>query len=165
MSARTRGRRLFIAALVLVLGASCAQVRRIGRGDRDAEEEKARAGERTPRTSAEPARDTPKTSAEPARDTGQPAEHGRPPLPATPSSLVTAGAVRQLKEALQSRGFLKKPSPGPEIDAETSGALRKFQQEEGLAATGFPDQETLRRLDIDAAEAYRAAPEVTDPKN
>jgi peptidoglycan hydrolase-like protein with peptidoglycan-binding domain len=152
-SARVLGRRLLSAALVLALGASCAQVRRIGNGDGDAEEEKARAGERAP-----------KTTAEPARDKGQPAEHGRPPLPATPSSLVTAGAVRQLKEALQSRGFLKSPSPGPEIDAETSNALRKFQQEEGLAATGFPDQETLRRLDIDAAEAYRAAPEVTDPE-
>jgi peptidoglycan hydrolase-like protein with peptidoglycan-binding domain len=76
---------------------------------------------------------------------------------------VTAAAARQLKAELRTRGFLENPSPGPELDAATSDALRKFQQEEGLAATGFPDQETLRRLNIDASEAYRAAPDETNP--
>jgi peptidoglycan hydrolase-like protein with peptidoglycan-binding domain len=152
-SARWAGlRRLTAVALALAFAAGCAQVRRIGRGDDD--------GAARERAEADDTR-RPRTSGEPARDTGQPAQHGRPPLPATPSSLVTAGAARQLKEALHSRGFLRNPSPGPELDAATSEALRKFQQEEGLAATGFPDQETLRRLDIDATEAYRAAPEET----
>jgi peptidoglycan hydrolase-like protein with peptidoglycan-binding domain len=84
-------------------------------------------------------------------------------LPATPSSLVTADAARQLKEELRNRGYLEKPSQGPDLDAATSNAIRKFQQEEGIAATGFPDQETLRRLDIDASSAYRSAPEETNP--
>jgi peptidoglycan hydrolase-like protein with peptidoglycan-binding domain len=138
-----------IAALLVLAG--CAQVRKVGRSDAADRPEDGRE-ERQPETSAAP-----------PRDKGQPAEHGRPPLPATPSSLVTAAAARQLKAELRTRGFLENPSPGPELDAATSDALRKFQQEEGLAATGFPDQETLRRLNIDASEAYRAAPDETNP--
>lgn len=135
------------------LASACAQVRRVGDGrDEDRREE---AGAREERK--------PETAGEAPRDKGQPAQKGRPPLPATPSSLVTASAARQLKEELRSRGFLTKPSPGPDLDAATSDAVRRFQQKEGLAATGFPDQETLRRLNIDAAKAYESAPEETNP--
>ena len=137
-------------AAALVMTAGCAQVRKVGDSDGDRKSD-AKAPPRGAETSG----------SEPPRDTGQPAEHGRPPLPATPSSLVTDSAARQLKDTLRDRGFLKKPSTGPELDAATSDALRQFQQEEGLAATGFPDQETLRRLGIDAEEAYRSAPEET----
>lgn len=154
-----RASRLPASALALLVLAGCAQVRKVGRSEAGGE------GDR--QNSAEGRRDPgeerrPTTSDAPARDTGQPAQHGRPPLPATPSSLVTADAVRQIKEQLRNRGLLEKPSPGPELDGPTSDALRKFQQGEGIAATGFPDQETLRRLNIDASEAYRSAPEETN---
>lgn len=139
------------ASLAFALAAGCAQVRTVGE-----EGEKGTPAREERRT---------KTGGSPPRDEGQPAQHGRPPLPATPSSLVTAGAARQLKDELRKRGYLTEPSQGPELNAATSDAVRRFQQEEGLAATGFPDQETLRRLDIDASEAYRAAPEETDPRN
>jgi len=138
---------------ILVLLAACAQVRKVGRSDAEEPGDRREAGEER----------RPATSDAPPRDEGQPAQHGRPPLPATPSSLVTADAARQLKQELRTRGFLEKPSPGPELDAATSDALRQFQQQEGIAATGFPDQETLRRLNIDASEAYRGAPQETNP--
>lgn len=155
--------RVWLAAVLAAAVAGCAQVRRVGDEDHGRGGEKA--GDGQPSTSAAPPRHEgqPSGSAAPPRDKGQPAEHGRPPLPATPSSLVTSGAARQLKEELRNRGYLKAQSSGPELDAATSDALRRFQQEEGLAATGFPDRETLRRLNVDAKSAYRSAPEETQP--
>jgi hypothetical protein len=151
MTGRTAKVSAALAAGLIVAG--CAQVRRIGAPEADDRGEARRPdGERKEERSGGDA---------PPRDKGQPAEHGRPPLPATPSSLVTEDAARQLKKELRNRGYLKKPSPGPELDAATSDALRQFQQEEGLAATGFPDQETLRRLNVNAGEAYRSDPEET----
>ncbi|HET7753607.1 MAG TPA: peptidoglycan-binding domain-containing protein [Anaeromyxobacteraceae bacterium] len=156
--------RLWLAAALAAAVAGCAQVRRVGDQGRGRGDEKA--GEGQPSTSAAPPRHEgePSSSAAPPRDEGQPAEHGRPPLPATPSSLVTAGAARQLKEELRNRGYLKAQSSGPELDAATSDAVRRFQQEEGLAATGFPDRETLRRLNVDPKSAYRSAPDETQPE-
>jgi peptidoglycan hydrolase-like protein with peptidoglycan-binding domain len=157
---RPRRAGILLAVFVVGLASACAQVRRVGDGRSDEERQEARE-EKKPAAGSEEKK--PATSGEAPRDKGQPAQKGRPPLPATPSSLVTASAARQLKEELQSRGFLTKPSPGPDLDAATSDAVRRFQQKEGLAATGFPDQETLRRLNIDAAEAYESAPEETNP--
>ena len=43
------------------------------------------------------------------------------------------------------------------VDKPASAALRKFQAEQKLAETGFPDRETLRRLGIDPEQAYGRA--------
>ncbi|HVP62990.1 MAG TPA: peptidoglycan-binding domain-containing protein [Myxococcaceae bacterium] len=52
----------------------------------------------------------------------------------------------RLAAALRQRGFL--PADTPE-GTQLGGAIRAFQQSEGLPLTGFPDDETLRRLGID----------------
>jgi hypothetical protein len=59
--------------------------------------------------------------------------------------------------ALADRGLLARPSGGDTLDDAASAALRRFQADEGLAATGFPDRETLRRLGLSPAEVYRDA--------
>ena len=52
----------------------------------------------------------------------------------------------QLVQALEDRGFLpKEREPGTELNA----SVRAFQRSEGLPQTGWPDDETLRRLGID----------------
>jgi peptidoglycan hydrolase-like protein with peptidoglycan-binding domain len=65
--------------------------------------------------------------------------------------------VRQLQQALQEQGV----DPGP-IDGivgqETRDAIREFQQEEGIAATGQLDRETLEALDLDAQEFMGVSP-------
>jgi hypothetical protein len=61
--------------------------------------------------------------------------------------------VGEIQRALAERGLLGKHRKG-ELDEPTSAALRKFQGQEGLARTGFPDRETLRRLGIDPEQAY-----------
>lgn len=52
----------------------------------------------------------------------------------------------QLAAALRQRGFL----PADASEGTTlNGAILAFQKSEGLPQTGFPDDETLRRLGID----------------
>lgn len=58
----------------------------------------------------------------------------------------------QLAAALRQRGFF--PADAPE-GTTLNGALMAFQKSEGLPQTGFPDDETLRRLGIDPATRDR----------
>jgi peptidoglycan hydrolase-like protein with peptidoglycan-binding domain len=89
-------------------------------------------------------------------DRGVPPEGERPRAPAAPEALLAEGAVTELQEALTDRGLLGKHAPG-ELDEATSKALRKFQAEQGLAETGFPDRETVARLGLDPDDAYGRA--------
>ncbi len=85
---------------------------------------------------------------------GVPPRGGRPPVPESPEGLLAPGAVGELQQALAGRGYLQAHRRG-ELDAPTTRALRKFQGDQGLAETGMPDRETLRRLGISPEEAYR----------
>ncbi len=84
---------------------------------------------------------------------GVPPAPGRPREPAGPEALLAEGAVGKIERALASRGLLHGHQEG-ELDPPTSAAIRKFQGENGLAATGFPDRETLKKLGIDPEDAY-----------
>ena len=76
-----------------------------------------------------------------------------PRVPATPEGLLGADAVRDVQRALADRGLLGPHREG-DLDNATSAAVRKFQEQEGLAATGLPDRETLRALGVSAERAY-----------
>ena len=52
----------------------------------------------------------------------------------------------QLVRALHDRGLLP---PDAEPNAELNAPIRAFQRSQGLPQTGWPDDETLRRLGID----------------
>ena len=58
----------------------------------------------------------------------------------------------QLADALRQRGFL--PADAPE-GTTLNWPIMAFQWSEGLPQTGFPDDETLRRLGIDPATKDR----------
>jgi hypothetical protein len=87
------------------------------------------------------------------RGGGIPAKPGRPPVPAAPQGLLAEGVVARVQRALADRGLLGEHREG-ELDAPTGAALRKLQAQQGLAATGFPDRETLKELGIDPEHAY-----------
>ncbi len=87
---------------------------------------------------------------------GVPPAAGRPRVPSSPEALLAEGAVGELQEALAERGYLG-PHRRGELDDATSAALRRFQADEGLAETGFPDRETLARLGLDPEESYGRA--------
>lgn len=78
-----------------------------------------------------------------------------PRVPATPEGLLGGEAVREVQRALVDRGLLGGHREG-DLDEATSAAVRKFQRQQGLAATGMPDRETLRALGVSAEEAYGA---------
>lgn len=84
---------------------------------------------------------------------GVPPEGERPRVPASPDALLGEGAVHAIQDALSARGLLAAHEPGV-LDDATAAALRKVQREEGLAETGFPDRETVRRLGVDPEKAY-----------
>lgn len=85
---------------------------------------------------------------------GIPPRAGRPPVPATPEALIGPEDVKEVQRALAARGLLRGPASG-RLDDATTAALQRFQRQEGLAATGFPDRGTVRRLGIDPEQAYR----------
>jgi peptidoglycan hydrolase-like protein with peptidoglycan-binding domain len=58
----------------------------------------------------------------------------------------------QLAAALRQRGFLSADAPE---GTTLNGALRAFQKSEDLPQTGYPDDETLRRLGIDPRRTDR----------
>lgn len=126
------------AALLLALGvglAGCGGVRRV---PEDGGGGAARAEPEAPDAPAE---------------RGVPPEEDRPRVPAAPEALLAEGAVGRIQEALVERELLGEHRRG-ELDEPTSRALREFQEAEGLAATGFPDRETLSRLGVEPDRAY-----------
>ncbi len=104
----------------------------------------------------------PRQARPPGPPTPQPAEQGartapgRPRVPSSPEGLLAEDAVAEMQRALARRGHLGEHREGT-LDAPTSAAVRRFQEEEGLATTGFPDRETLQKLCIDPEHAYRRA--------
>ena len=73
-------------------------------------------------------------------------EPSHPDLAASPAQLMAPGASDSIAAALRTKGFLGEDA-GTSKSLET--ALRAFQKSQGLAETGFPDHETLRKLGID----------------
>jgi hypothetical protein len=140
----TAGRRAAALALLAAL-AACGGVRKVG--EPAEEKEEAEKAEKAPPRPEAPDRPAEK---------GVPPAEGRPRVPAAPEALLAEGAVGEIQRALADRGLLGRHRQG-ELDPPTSAALRKFQQLEELAQTGFPDRETLRRLGIDPEQAYGRA--------
>jgi Putative peptidoglycan binding domain len=73
-------------------------------------------------------------------------EPGHAPLTAGPEFMLKPGAADALAEQLRARGLL---APEASTSQDLARALRAFQKSEGLAETGFPDRETVRRLGLD----------------
>jgi peptidoglycan hydrolase-like protein with peptidoglycan-binding domain len=81
--------------------------------------------------------------AAPSRGTGV----GTSPLaPFDSVDLPHPNSREQLAAALRQRGFLSADAPE---GTTLNGALRAFQKSADLPQTGYPDDETLRRLGID----------------
>ncbi len=74
-----------------------------------------------------------------------PSEPGHRPLASSPAQLMAPGSADAIADALRKRGLLSENASSKELEA----ALRAFQDSQGLAATGFPDHETLRKLGLD----------------
>jgi peptidoglycan hydrolase-like protein with peptidoglycan-binding domain len=79
---------------------------------------------------------------------------GHPDLAGSPSQLMAPGSADAIAAALRKRGLL---APDDNSSKGMEQALRTFQNSQGLAATGFPDHETLRKLGIDPKKVDQTA--------
>ncbi len=84
---------------------------------------------------------------------GVPPRGEHPRVPSSPKALLAPGEIGKIQDALAERGLLTSHRPGA-LDDATARAIRKFQRDEGLADTGFPDRLTLQKLGLDPEEAY-----------
>ncbi len=85
---------------------------------------------------------------------GVPPRGERPRVPASPKALLAEGEIGKIQQALEDRGYLGKERRAGALDDPTTTALRKFQRDQDLAETGFPDRLTLQKLGLDPEEAY-----------
>jgi hypothetical protein len=101
------------------------------------------------------------------RDRGATADpRGRPEMPLNPESplvvdapakLLRPGAGQQIQEALRKKGILTQMDEEA-LGEATSDAIVRLQRDNDMAATGFPDAETLKVLGLDPDRIYRSPP-------
>jgi peptidoglycan hydrolase-like protein with peptidoglycan-binding domain len=140
-----------------LLFAACMHPRHVETGGGD---DGATAQRSAPQSSHEEGRPAAK-----ARAARRPQRPGAAPLAASPGGLFVPGGVEQIQNALTSRGYLDLDTANAgEIDASTTAAIRKFQSDEGIARTGNPDHETVRRLGLDAERLFRKSSDAKDSK-
>ncbi len=143
--------RSIAAAAALSLAGACAH------GDRT-EEQARRTDERASRSDRPRGGERGSTARieRGGKEEGMKPRAGAPRVPASPEGLLGRDTVVKLQQALAQRGLLRQHRQG-ELDASTSAAVKRFQRQRGLAATGMPDRETLRDLGVSADEAYGTA--------
>lgn len=86
--------------------------------------------------------------------------HARSPLPlaTSPAGLLKPGAAKSIQKALADRGYLSPDKQSGDLDSSTQKALRSFQEENHLPATGTPDDRTVRELGLNGADVFKASP-------
>ncbi len=60
--------------------------------------------------------------------------------------------IMQIQQALSDKGYYQGSADG-KMDSKTQDALKKFQQAQGMQATGQPDQQTLASLGVQGEAA------------
>jgi len=147
-------KRMLIAGVLAC--AACFHTHKVAKGDKgDAKE-----AQSDDREARQPKESEGGASAKPSQ-ARRPQKPGRPPLSAGPEGLFVPGGVEQVQNALAHKGYLDMgEAKKGEIDAQTSAAVRKFQSDQGIARTGNPDHETLRRLGLDPDKLFRKAEDV-----
>lgn len=83
---------------------------------------------------------------------------GAPPLATSPAGLLKPEAVEAIQGKLASRGELGRDDRSGKLDDPTRKALRAFQRENNLPATGMPDDLTVKKLGLDPGQIFRATP-------
>lgn len=80
------------------------------------------------------------------------------PLATSPAGLLKPGAAEAIQKALVERGYLSSSEPSGKLDGATEKALRSFQDDHHLPATGMPDDFTVRKLGLEVSQVFKAAP-------
>jgi hypothetical protein len=81
-----------------------------------------------------------------------------PSLPTSPAGLLQPGAITAVQDKLVGRGYLDSSDRSEKLDGRTEKALRNFQRDQGLPATGAPDDLTVQKLGLSPRDVFRGAP-------
>jgi len=87
---------------------------------------------------------------------------GAPFLATSPSGLLKPEAVESLQKRLVSSGHLSKDDQSGKLDEPTHKALREFQRQNNMPATGMPDDLTVQKLGLKPEQLFLAAPKSGD---
>ena len=78
------------------------------------------------------------------------------PLATSPAGLLKPGALKMIQQRLSNAGALSEERQTGELDVETRAALRRFQEANGLPATGDPDGATVGKLGLKPNDVFKA---------
>jgi hypothetical protein len=150
----------FILAAVVVASVGCIHSKKVDRGDTgkdkdQQEEQQQKKSSKEPSKTASSAEGSEKHKRD-QKEARAPAEEGRPELTASPEGLLLPDGPYLIQKALAKRGYLSKDHKTGKLDEETSAALRKFQEDEEFARTGYPDRDTVRALGLPIAKVFKA---------
>jgi len=105
--------------------------------------------------SNEPAH-APDPGASPPHDHSNQAEGGPEiPLATSPSGLLVPGAAKRIQARLAAQDLLGSDRADDVLDGPTTQALRRFQHQNGLPATGVPDDATVRKLGLRPEDVFK----------
>lgn len=80
-----------------------------------------------------------------------------PVLSTAPGGQLKPHAVEEIQQKLKAKGKLSKDYAPGKMDQATREALREFQRDNKLPATGMPDDVTIEKLGLGTGEIFRSA--------
>jgi len=125
-----------------------------------------------PQTDSEPSQPKPSSGEEHRKSAGnssRPARHPTsspetaPPIASSPAGLLREDAIARIQDRLKAKGYLQHTEASGKLDGVMEEALRAFQRDCNLPATGIPDDETVRQLGLPASQIFRASAGSANP--
>ena len=146
-----------IAGLMLASPIGCGHTTKVedspaDRRKEDSDKDKSRRDDKEKADAAKPKRAPAAASGDQGSD-----EHDTVPVAASPTQMLAEGAVKDVQRKLQDKGLLGSGQDNVtgKWDAKTEASVRKFQEQNGLPGTGFPDRATAKALGLDADELFK----------
>jgi peptidoglycan hydrolase-like protein with peptidoglycan-binding domain len=144
---------LFFVALWLAAAAAatCSHTRTVGdKGSAESSRESAEGSSaRHKRASSgrgETTQESPSSRAAPA-----------PQLSTSATGILKDGGAALLQQRLHAQGYLTNDKKTGKLDDATEAALRSFQRDRHLPATGIPDDATVNALGLKPSDVFRTA--------
>ena len=100
----------------------------------------------------------PEATVAPSGQVQMPFDPEYPLVVESPDKLFLPGALKRIQEIMAQKGYLKQFEEEP-LGSRTQSAIASFQDDHDLAATGFPDGLTIRKLGFTPDEVYKQPPD------
>lgn len=138
--------------LAATVGGGCGHTRQADDAPVTAEKEQEEKDAPAPKRAATKKEATP-ASRQPAASEKEPTGL---PLATGPEGLMTEGSVEKIQDQLRERNLLKGDASSGRWDEPTRTAMREFQRDNGLPATGMPDDVSVGKLGLKPGDVFRS---------